>query len=191
MKYSQRKIVVAVSGASGAIYAQRLFYHLHKILAAGKLSDVAVVMTTNAREVWDYELKNAALENYPFSFYEADNFYAPFASGSSTYDSLIICPCSMGMLARIANGIAGELISRAADVMLKERRSLVLVTRETPLNSIHLSNMQSVTQAGGIICPASPSFYKYPETIEDLIDTVIFRVLDLIKLPLDNCRWGE
>ena len=116
---------------------------------------------------------------------------APFASGSGDYNIMIIVPCSMGTLGRIAAGISGDLISRAADVVLKERRKLICVVRETPYNLIQLRNMESVTLAGGIICPATPSFYSKPKTIEELAATVIDRVLDLAGIKIDTYRWGK
>ena len=116
---------------------------------------------------------------------------APFASGSSTYGTLIICPCSMGTVGRIAGGISNDLITRAADVMLKERRRLICVVRETPYNLIHLKNMTAITEAGGIICPATPSFYSNPATIEEAAYTVIHRVLQLAGVNVDGYKWQE
>ena len=116
---------------------------------------------------------------------------APIASGSSSYNTLIICPCSMGTLGRIAGGISNDLITRAADVMLKERRKLICVVRETPYNLVHLRNMTTVTEAGGIICPATPSFYSKPQTVEEAANTVILRVLQLAGLSTDGYKWGE
>ena len=116
---------------------------------------------------------------------------APFASGSAKFDTMVIVPCSMGTLGRIAGGISDDLISRAADVILKERRKLILVARDTPLNLIQIRNMQTVTEAGGIICPAIPSFYSKPKTIEELAMTVVSRIIDLIGLENDTYRWGE
>jgi 4-hydroxy-3-polyprenylbenzoate decarboxylase len=138
------------------------------------------------------EVGKPHFEDYPFDFYDKKDFYAPFASGSAQYDTMIVCPCSMGMLARIATGISNDLITRAADVVLKERRRLILVTRETPLNLIHINNMKTVTEAGGIICPAVPSFYGNPNSIEAALATVVDRVLDLAGLKLEGAyRWGE
>jgi 4-hydroxy-3-polyprenylbenzoate decarboxylase len=185
----KRKIIVAVTGASGAIYASVLFKKLREIKT--QLEEVAVVFSTNAKDIWKYELKETFEPVFPFRVYEKDDFYAPFASGSSTFDSLIICPCSMGTLGRIAHGISDDLITRAADVMLKERRKLILVPRETPFSLIHIENMKLITLAGGIICPAIPSFYSNPETLEQAVETVVERILALVGFELDSYRWGE
>ncbi len=182
-------IAVAVTGASGAVYAKVLFDTLqeHK----SQLKNVAVVMSDNAKEVWRVELGNEDYKKYPFTFFGKNDFNAPFASGSSSYSSLIICPCSMGTLGRIASGISNDLITRAADVMLKERRKLILLTRDTPLNLIHIKNMEMVTLAGGIICPASPSFYSLPKTFEDLAKTVTNRAVSLAGLEVKSFKWNE
>ena len=185
----KHKIVVAVSGASGSIYAKVL---LDKLLQLKEQTEVVdLVFSKNALEVWQHELGNNSYSNYPFRTFEKHDFSAPFASGSAKYTALIVCPCSMGTLGRIANGISDDLVSRAADVMLKERRKLILVTRETPLNLIHINNMKAVTEAGGIICPATPSFYSQPNTAEEIASTVIDRVIDLIGLQNKSYRWGE
>ena len=148
-------------------------------------------MTDNAKFNWEFELANQDYENYPFDFYEKSDFMAPFASGSAKYGEMIICPCSMGLMGRVANGISNDLITRAADVILKERRRLILVPRDTPYNLIHLRNMQTITEAGGIICAASPSFYSRPQTIEEVAATVVDRVVDLAGLERKSYRWGE
>ncbi|HMW26105.1 MAG TPA: UbiX family flavin prenyltransferase, partial [Ferruginibacter sp.] len=127
----------------------------------------------------------------PLRVYETTDFNAPFASGSGQYDTMIIVPCSMGTLGRIASGISNDLISRAADVILKERRKLICVVRETPYSLIHIRNMETVTLAGGIICPATPSFYSQPATIEEAAATVVDRVLDLAGIPVKTYRWGK
>lgn len=184
-----RKIVVAITGASGSIYAKVL---LDKLLAAkDQIDKVGIVMSDNAKDVWQYELGDSAFNNYPFDFYSKNDFFAPFASGSAHYDSMVICPCSMGTMARIAQGTSSDLTTRAADVILKERRKLVLVTRETPLNLIHLRNMSAITEAGGIICPASPSFYSKPQNLEEIAATVVDRVLSLIDIDVPSFKWGE
>lgn len=185
----KREIVIAVTGASGAIYASVLFKKLREIKS--QLSEVAVVFSTNAKDIWKYELKETFEPVFPFRVYEKDDFYAPFASGSSKFDTLIICPCSMGTLGRIAHGISDDLITRAADVMLKERRKLILVPRETPFSLIHLENMKLITLAGGIICPAIPSFYSIPETIEQAVETVVERILNLAAFEIDSFSWGN
>ncbi len=185
----KHKIVVGVGGASGAVYAKVLFDKLQAL--SNQIEAVGVVMSDNAKDVWKYELGNEDYNQYPFRFYGKDDFMAPFASGSARYGTMIICPCSMGTLARIATGISNDLMTRAADVVLKERRKLILVTRDTPINLIHINNMKAVSEAGGIICPASPSFYSRPQTIEAVAATVIDRVVDLAGLHQDAYRWGE
>lgn len=185
----KKKIVVAITGASGSIYAKVL---LDKLVALqDQIAEVGIVMSDNAKDVWKFELDDQSFNNYPFKFYHKNDFMAPFASGSAKFDSMVVVPCSMGTMARIAQGTSSDLTTRAADVILKERRKLILVTRETPLNLIHIQNMQLATQAGAIICPASPSFYSRPATFEELAATVIDRVLDMIGLDLDTFRWGE
>jgi 4-hydroxy-3-polyprenylbenzoate decarboxylase len=185
----KKKIVVAITGASGSIYAKLLLDKLQQL--SGQIAEAAIVMSDNAKEVWKFELDNEGYNNYPFRFYKKDDFMAPFASGSARFDAMVIVPCSMGTLGRIASGVSDDLISRAADVMLKERRKLILVARDMPFNLIHIRNMQTVTEAGGIICPAIPSFYSKPQTIEDLAMTVVNRVIDLIGLENDSYRWSE
>lgn len=185
----KHRIVVAITGASGSVYAKVL---LDKLAALhSQVDKVGVVMSDNAKLVWAQELGDASFENYPFTFYHKMDFNAPFASGSSSFRTMIVCPCSMGTLARIAAGISNDLVTRAADVMLKERRRLILVPRDTPLSLIHINNMKTVTEAGGIICPASPSFYSGPQSFEQLAATVIDRVIDLAGLEQDTYRWKE
>lgn len=184
-----KKIVVAITGSSGSIYAKVL---LDKLAALRpQWAAVGVVLSDNAVLNWELEIGPVNLEAYPFDFYEKNDFYAPFASGSAQYDTMIVCPCSMGTLARIATGVSNDLVTRAADVVLKERRRLIVVPRDTPLSLIHLNNMKTVTEAGGIICPASPSFYSRPQTLEDVAATVVDRVLDLAGFDLKSYRWGE
>jgi 4-hydroxy-3-polyprenylbenzoate decarboxylase len=185
----ERKIIVSISGASGSIYAKVLFDKLLQI--KDQWSKVGVVLSDNAKDVWKYELGTDSYLNYPFDFYSKNDFLTPFASGSAKYDTMIICPCSMGTLGRIANGISNDLTTRAADVILKERRTLILVARETPYSLIHINNMKTVTEAGGIICPASPSFYSKPENFEQLAATVIDRVIDLGGFKNESFRWNE
>ena len=183
----KRKIVVAITGASGSIYAKLLLDTLVSI----ENIEVGVLLSDNAKTVWKTELENDNFKNYPFTFYDKNDFNAPFASGSAKYDTMVVIPCSMGTLGRIAHGISSDLLTRAADVILKERRKLILVARETPYSLIHLDNMKKVTEAGGIICPATPSFYSQPRTIEAVAKTVVDRVIDLMAIDITTYRWGE
>lgn len=184
------KIVVAITGASGAIYAKVLLHKLKSLSA--QIQDVGLVMTDNACQVWEHELENKDYEKLPFKRYSNSDYNAPFASGSAKYTVMIICPCSMGTLGRIAHGISDSLITRAADVILKERRKLILLSRDTPLSLIHINNMKTVTEAGGIICPASPSFYSKPKDFEQLVSTVVDRCIDIAGLELTTTyRWNE
>lgn len=187
---AKHKIIVSVTGASGSIYAKVLLDKLSQL--SDQTEHVGVVMSDNAKDVWKHELGNESYNQYDqFTFYDKNNFYAPFASGSAKYTTMIICPCSMGTMARIASGISNDLTTRAADVILKERRKLLLMIRDTPYSLIHINNMQTVTQAGGIICPASPSFYSNPKTFEELAATVVDRVLDLAGFEINSYRWSE
>jgi flavin prenyltransferase len=183
-----KKIAVAVTGASGAIYASLLLKKLE--LLKDQCAEVSVVMSSNATFVWQTELGNDAYKNFPFRYFEKTDFTAPFASGSAQYDALIVIPCSMGTLGRIASGTSDDLVTRGADVMLKERKKLILVIRDTPYNLVHIRNMETVTLAGGIICPATPSFYSRPATIEAVATTVVDRVLDLAGFSNASYRWG-
>lgn len=183
------KIAVAVTGASGSVYTKVLLDSLVKLQQ--QVKEIGVVWSDNARTVWQHELGNEDYADYPFKVWDKNDFMAPFASGSAGYDALIICPCSMGTAGRIATGVSNDLITRAADVILKERRKLICVVRETPYNLVHLRNMTTITEAGGIICPATPSFYSNPATIEEAAYTVIHRVLQLAGINADGYRWGS
>ncbi len=185
----KHKIVVAITGASGSVYAKLLLDKLHK--ASNQIEDVSIVMSSNAKTVWETEMGDQSYLDLPFHFFEKNNFNAPFASGSAKYNCMIVVPCSMGTLGRIAAGMSDDLVTRAADVVLKERRKLILMVRETPYNLIHIKNMETVTLAGGIICPCSPSFYSQPQTIEEAAATVVDRALDLAGIELDAYRWGK
>ena len=221
---NRRKIVVAITGASGAIYAVKLLERLRGLQAAftgprnlvsrnagqqpgesvllqdqviqthqvqEHLAGVAVILTANAEEIMLYETGAGYTPSGSEKLWSNNDFNAPFASGSSSYDTMIICPASMGMVGRIAHGVSDDLITRAADVMLKERRRLILVPRETPYSLIHINNMKLLTEAGAIICPAIPSFYSRPQSIDDLVMTVIDRVLTLAGFNIDTYRWNE
>ena len=183
------KIVVAITGASGSIYAKLLLDKLSAIKE--QWAELGVVMTENAKLVWKTELDNQDFDTYDVRYFSQQDFFAPFASGSGNYDTMIIVPCSMGTLGRIATGVSNDLITRSADVILKERRKLICVVRDTPYNLIHIRNMEVVTLAGGIICPATPSFYSKPKTIEEAAATVIDRVIDLAGLKINTFRWGK
>ena len=184
------KLVVAVGGASGSIYAKRLLDALVAIRGRAPASlEVGLCFSSAGSEVWAHEI--GEVPPYPFTRYGLRDFRAPFASGSAGWDAMVVIPCSTGGLARIAHGVSEDLIGRAADVMLKERRKLVLVVREAPLSQIHLENMLAVTRAGAVVLPAAPSFYSKPTTIEALLDTVVGRVLDQLGLSNELApRWG-
>lgn len=183
-----RKIIVAVTGASGSIYAKHL---LNKLSSLKKeLIEVSLIISDSGKKVWEYEIGEIDISSN-IQLYSNDNYFAPVASGSAGFESMVIIPCTMGTLGRIASGTSDDLISRAADVMLKERRKLVLVTREAPLNIIHIENMKMITLAGGIIYPASPSFYSKPSDKEELELTVVNRVLDILEFESDMFRWGD
>lgn len=183
------KVLVAITGASGAPYARSVLDKL--VTLKDQYKEVSVVMSRNAATVWQTETGDESYKNYPFSFFQNDDFMAPFASGSGQYNIMIVIPCSMGTLGRIASGISNDLITRAADVVLKERRKLICLVRETPLNLVHIRNMETITLAGGIICPASPSFYSVPKSIDELVSTVTDRVLDLAGFDISTFRWGN
>lgn len=182
-------IVIAVTGASGAIYAQLLLKALGHL--QDQINEVAVLFSDQAIDIWEYEIGDNSWADIPFTIYDNHDFHAPFASGSSKYDTMVICPCSMGTLGRIANGTSDNLIIRSADVMLKERGKLIVVLRETPYNLIHIKNMETITLAGGIICPASPHFYSKANTIESLSNTVIERILSLAGFDFEHFNWGK
>jgi flavin prenyltransferase len=181
------KVVVAVGGASGSIYAKRL---LDTLVPLAPSLEVGIVFTGAGSEVWAHEIGDVPA--YPFKKYGLRDFRAPFASGSAGWDAMVVIPCSTGGLARIAHGISDDLVGRAADVMLKERRKLVLVVRETPLSTIHLENMLRLAQAGAVILPPAPGFYNDPQSIADIVDFVVARVLDQLGVPHAlQPRWGE
>lgn len=189
MKSKGRKIIVAITGASGSIYARKLLEALGRV--TNPPEEIAVIFSDTAKKIWEYETGEKYTATAPEKEFTNNNFFAPFASGSSGYDTMIVCPASMGTAGRIASGVSDDLITRAADVMLKERRRLILVPRETPYNLIHIRNMESLTLAGAVICPATPSFYSKPETIDDLVMTVVERILCLARFNADTYRWME
>lgn len=190
----KRRIMVAISGASGAVYAKRLLEVLPQ-----RYDTVYLTASDNAFGIMRGEIAVSELtELIPvgtedkFAIVDSCDLSAPPASGSHEYEGLVAIPCSMGLVGRIAAGVSNDLVTRAADVCLKERRRLVLVVRETPLSLIHLRNMTTVTEAGGVILPASPAFYGGPESIDDLVDFVVDRVLGALGVGLRLTKgWGE
>lgn len=189
MKLNNRKIIVAVTGASGSIYALKLLEKLRSLKKPPE--EIAVIFSDMAKDIWKFETNQVYKNIPPAKEYQNNNFFAPFASGSSDFDTMIICPASMGTLGRIAGGVSDSLIIRSADVMMKERRKLIIVPRETPYNLIHIKNMETLTLAGAIICPATPSFYSNPSTVEDLIMTVVERIIVLAGFEAETFRWME
>lgn len=183
----KRKIVLAITGASGSIYAKALLEKIQKLESPPE--EVAVILSKTGRDIWMDEIGHVFDPQGSAKEYDNDTYYAPFASGSSQYDTMIICPSSMGMAGRIANGTSDNLITRTADVMLKERRRLIIVPREAPYSLIHIENLKKLVLAGAIVCPASPSFYSKPETIDDLINTVVDRIIDLAGFQNNSYRW--
>jgi flavin prenyltransferase len=184
----KKKIVVAITGASGAPYARRLL----AVLRERDDVEVAVCVSQTAPDVWALECGGDLREAVGVPVWGTRDYHAPFASGSAGWQAMVVVPSSMGTVARIAHGISDTLLTRAADVMLKERRSLIVVPRETPLSIVHLDNLATLAKAGALILPAMPSFYSRPTTLDELLDTVVGRVLD--HLRLDNAlvrRWGS
>jgi flavin prenyltransferase len=185
-----KRVVIGISGASGAPYAQRLV----QVLTQGELASqvqLSLVLSRTAETVWKHEC-GGSLRDLGVPTYEQREYDAPFASGSSAADAMAVIPASMSSIARIAHGVSDDLLTRAADVMLKERRPLIVVPREAPYSTIHLENMLALSRAGAIVLPASPSFYARPASLQDAIDSVLARVLDHMGLPNTLCRrWGD
>lgn len=181
------KILVAITGASGTIYAQRLLDNLD-----AKAHEVHVVLSNYARAVISEELPGGLNIPEGVAVHNVKSMHAPFASGSSVPDVMVVIPCSMGTLGRIAHGYSEDVLLRAADVVLKEKRKLILVPRETPLNLVHIKNLELLALAGATLLPANPSWYTRPQTVEALADTVVARVLDHMGLPQKLVpRWGQ
>jgi 4-hydroxy-3-polyprenylbenzoate decarboxylase len=183
----KRKIVVGVTGASGAPYARRLI----AVLRSRDDVELGVCASRNASDVWTLECGGDLREAAGGTVWGPTEYRAPFASGSAGWHAMVVVPCSMGTVARIAHGISDTLLTRAADVMLKERRPLIVVPRETPLGLVHLENLAALARAGAVVLPAMPSFYGRASTVEDLVDSVVGRVLDHLGISHDLLRrWG-
>ncbi len=180
------RVTVAVTGASGAIYARQL---VERLVESGV--EVELIFTHNAECVVRCENEDRLFNFSEVKYLNNDDFFTAPASGSSCSDAMVIIPCSMGMVGRIASGCSDDLISRAADVMLKERHTLIVVPRETPLNSIHLRNLHELSSAGAIICPAMPSFYNNPTSVEEVVGTVTERIIKLLGLKSNQPAWGN
>lgn len=185
---NELKIVTAITGASGSIYA-KLFLEKALTLDSIDRDAFSMVVSESGKDVAEYELGKAWKSAINIKEYSNKSFFAPFASGSAGYDALVVIPCSMGTLGRIASGTSEDLISRAADVMLKERKKLILVVREMPYNLIQIRNMETISLAGGIVLPANPSFYSHPQSINELAMTVVDRVFDNLGLIHKSKRW--
>ncbi len=188
MIHSPEKIVVAVTGASGAIYARLM---VRELLRQPRLREIALIHSANGRAVAEYEGQVIGTDNPRVRIFENDDMFAPPASGSAGYDAMVVAPCSMGTAGRIACGVSDSLLARAADVMLKERRPLVIIPREAPYSTIHLRNLLTLSECGAIIVPASPSFYSLPADIERLCMTVVERVVGLLGFDAPHYRWAE
>lgn len=183
------RLIVAVTGASGSVYGRMLIRRLET--TPGPFKEVAVIFSENGRNVWKYELGEEPALPAGFKEFSVNDHFAAPASGSAGYTHMVICPCSMATLAGIASGFSHNLILRAADVMLKERRKLILVPREMPYSLVHLRNMETLTLAGGIICPASPSFYSLPGSTEEVLSSVTEKICSLIGIDTGSFHWGE
>jgi len=183
----KKRIIIGITGASGSVYARLL---VEKLLTIDSV-ELSVIATLNGLSVMRFEDNIEWLKDSRMRYYDNSDFFSSPASGSARFDSMVIIPCTMGTIGRIAAGISTDLLVRAADVMLKERRQLIIVPRETPLSTIHLKNMTTLSQCGAVICPASPSFYSYPESIEAVCRTVTDRVVSLLGLDPGTTEWGK
>src|SRR5580704_11235189 len=181
------RILVAITGASGALYAQRLLDNLDP-----KANEIHVIMSNYAQAVLGEELPGGLRLPEGVKTHSLKSMNVPFASGSNPFDAMVVIPCTMGTLGRIDHGYSEDVLLRAADVMLKEKRTLILVPRETPLSLIHVKNFELLLLAGATLIPANPSFYTNPKTVEQVADTVVARVLDHLGVPQTLVpRWKE
>lgn len=182
------KLIIAITGASGSIYAEKL---IKDVLHYSNYT-ISLIFSETGKKVWAYELKKEiSFESERIKIFQNTDFFASTASGTANFNYMVIVPCSMGSLGRIAHGVSTDLISRSADVMLKEKKKLIVVPRELPYNLIHLKNMTTLSEAGAIILPASPSFYSHPANIEQLVETVTDRILKFIDIEKKTFEWGN
>lgn len=181
------KVVVAVTGASGGVYARKC---LEQLLQAAEVEQIALILSDMAVKVLEFEGVELP-QNEKIVRFANDDMFAPAASGSAGYDAMVVVPASMGSVGRIASGVSSSLIERAADVMLKERRKLIVVVRETPYSLIHLRNMTTLTEAGAVVLPASPSFYSHPKSLDDAIMTVVERIIAHVGVSQPHFEWGK
>jgi 4-hydroxy-3-polyprenylbenzoate decarboxylase len=181
------KIIVAITAASGAIYARQL---LEKLIESKDIERIALIYSANARAVIAHEGEDMPLSD-KIEIFENDNLFAAPASGSARWDAMVVVPSSVGTIGRAASGVSQTLIERAADVMLKERRRLIFVVRETPYSLIHLRNMTTLTEAGAVILPATPSFYSHPQDIEAICQTVTERITAMLGIECERYEWGK
>ncbi len=182
------KVIVAVTGASGALYARET---LRQLIALDQVKNIALVFSENGSKVWDYEKVMDIPVSSKIEVFENHDLFAAPSSGSAGYRAMFIVPCSMGTLAAVASGLASTLIQRAADVQLKERKTLVCMTREAPLSLIHIENMEKVTRTGGVIFPASPFFYHHPKDIHSAVSALVSRMLNVAGLSAPEFEWGK
>lgn len=181
------KVVVAITAASGAIYARQL---LEMLVESAEVERIALIYSTNARAVVTHEGETMP-NSGKIEVFENDNLFASPASGSARWDAMVVVPSSVGTIGRVASGVSQTLIERAADVMLKERRRLIFVVRETPYSLIHLRNMTTLTEAGAVILPATPSFYSLPQSVEAVCQTVTERITAMLGLSGERYEWGK
>lgn len=199
-----RTIALAFTGASGMPYGMRLLEFLlnhseaviyllySQVAQIVAKQEIGLALPSRSSELQQFLCDKYGVAQTRLAVLGRDEWFAPIASGSNPADAMVICPCTMGTLAAIAAGLSDNLMERAADVMLKERRKLILVPRETPFSAIHLENMLKLARAGAVILPANPGFYHHPETAEDLVDFVVARILDHLDIPHQLLpRWGE
>lgn len=181
-----KRIIVAVTGASGSIYARLL---CEKLAESDQAGEIALITTRNGEAVMHLEDRTDWLTSPRFTRFANDDLFAAPASGSADYDAMVVIPCSMGMIGRLASGSSNDLVSRAADVMLKERKTLILVPREAPWHTIHLRNLTALSECGAVVCPAAPSFYSKPETVERLCNTLTERIVSLLGIDSPHFQW--